>query len=64
MSIERIIDIAFHLFMIFLAIWSGIAIFAHIRYGQSKILSLVVTVVYIMLVTSLYGQALSIISKI
>ena len=63
-QIGNLINLAFHLFMIFILFSSGIAIFALLRFGQSRIVSILTTLFYISLITSLYFQAITLINQI
>ena len=50
--------------MLFIAIWSALAIFALFRYGQTKAFSLFITATYLALIISLYLRSLSVITNI
>ena len=63
-DINTIVSIVFHLFVLFIAIWSAMAIFALLRYGQTKAFSLFITAVYLASIISLYLRSVSIISQI
>lgn len=64
MPLATAVNIFFHLYMIFLAAYSGLTIFALIRYGQSRLFGFLLSLLYIMLVSSLYFQTLTIITKL
>jgi len=59
-----IANLVFHLYMIFILVFSGMAIFALLRFGQSRVVSLSASLLYISIVSSLYFQALSLIAKL
>jgi len=64
MDIKTLFSLIFHLFMLFIAIWSALAIFALFRYGQTKAFSLFITATYLALIISLYLRSLSVITNI
>ena len=59
-----IANLVFHLYMIFILVFSGMAIFALLRFGQSRVVSLSASLLYISIVSSLYFQTLSLIAKL
>jgi len=63
-SASTIAYLLFHLFMIFFVIYSGFAVFAMIRYGESRTLGLTVAVVYFVVVSGFYTHILTMINQI
>ena len=63
-DISKIVNLFFQLFMVFIVVYSGIAIFVLIKLGQSRILNFLITSFYIFLVSSLYFQTLSFINQL
>jgi len=64
MDLSTILNLIFHLFMIFVVTYSSFAIFSLIRYGKSQILGFIVSVFYISIITGFYFQALGIINNL
>jgi len=60
-NISPIINLVFHLFMIFIMVYSSFAIFSLIRYGKSQVLGFIISVIYIVFMSGLYFQTLFII---
>jgi len=58
-NLSQIFNLLFHLYMIFLVVYSGLAIFALLRFGQSRLLNFVISSFYIALIGSLYFQTLA-----
>lgn len=63
-DISKIVNLFFQLFMIFIVLYSGIAIFVLLKFGQSRILGFLVASFYIFLVGSLYFQTLGLINQL
>lgn len=63
-TIGSIVNLAFHLYMIFVLLLSGTALFALLRFGQSRIAGIVTALFYLGLLSSLYFQALAVINQI
>ncbi|MCL5435691.1 MAG: hypothetical protein M1275_01260 [Patescibacteria group bacterium] len=63
-TIGPIVNLIFHLFMGFVILMSGTALFALLRFGQSRLVGVLTAIFYIALVSSLYSQALLIINQI
>lgn len=63
-QLGEITNLAFHLYMIFILFFSGAAVFALLRFGQSRVVSLLTALFYISLVSSLYFQTLALIAKL
>ena len=60
-TIFKVVNLAFQLFMVFIVVYSLLTVFALLRFGQSRILAFLVSLFYIMLISSLYFQTMSII---
>jgi hypothetical protein len=63
-GVREIASLVFHLYMVFIVVYSGIAIFALLRYGRTKTLNFLLVVFYVGLISSLYYQALNIINQL
>jgi hypothetical protein len=63
-NLGAIVNLVFHLFMIFTIIMSWVALFSLLRFGQSRIIGMVTIIFYIILLSLLYFQALSIINQL
>lgn len=63
-TVGAVVNLAFHLFMIFVLLMSGIALFALLRFGQSRLVGILTAALYITLISSLYFQALAVINRI
>lgn len=59
-----LINLLFHLFMAFIVVSSAIAIFALLRFGQSRLVGLASAALYISILALLYSQAVAIINRI
>jgi len=64
MDLSTILDLFFHLFMIFVVIYSSFALFSLIRYGKSQILGFLISVFYISIISGLYFQTLKLINNL
>lgn len=64
MELSAILNLVFHLFMIFIIIYSSFAIFSLIRYGKSQVLGFIVSVFYMSVVSGLYFQVLKLINNL
>lgn len=56
--IKLVIEVIFYGAMLFLGFYSIIMIYVLLRFGKSKILGLIISVFYLILITSLYAAAL------
>ncbi|OGE88925.1 MAG: hypothetical protein A2722_04220 [Candidatus Doudnabacteria bacterium RIFCSPHIGHO2_01_FULL_50_11] len=61
---QYVVNTLFHGFMIFISVYSALIVFALTKFGRSKLLGLLVSFVYILLVMSLYLRAASLIAKL
>ncbi len=62
--INTIVSFIFHALMIVLAVYSLIAVYSLLRYGRSKSLGLVVSLLYLVIITSLYVAAVTNLNQI
>lgn len=62
-TIRGILTILFHVYMIFIMGYSLAAIFALLRFGQSRIITFVTSAFYLSLISSLYFQIINLINK-
>jgi hypothetical protein len=60
----NIVGIIFYLFMTVIVVYSLIAIYSLLSYGKSRILGLTVTILYLIILVSLYGAAISNLNQI
>jgi hypothetical protein len=60
----NIVGIIFYLFMTVIIVYSLIAIYSLLSYGKSRILGLTVTILYLIILVSLYGAAISNLNQI
>lgn len=60
----NIVSLVFHLYMIFLASYSSMAVFALLRFGQSRLVGIAGSLFYIMLMGAMYFQTLNLISRL
>lgn len=61
-TISIVVNLVFQLFMIFIIVYSAMAIFSLLRFGRSPVLGFIVSAFYITVISSLYFQTLSLIS--
>ena len=59
-----IIPLIFHFFILFVVIYSGLTMFALIRFGRSRLLGLAASVAYMIIVGSLYLQVALLLAKL
>lgn len=62
--IGNLINIAFHLLILYLAIYSALIVFSLVRYGQDKMVGLTVFLGYFFVLATLYFHAASLIAKL
>lgn len=61
---ENLVEMIFHLIILGVAVYSILAVYALLKYGRSKILSLAVTLTYFFIVFTIYSSALWVLAKI
>lgn len=62
--ITTIVSFIFHALMIVLAVYSLIAVYSLLRYGRSKTLGLIVSILYLVIIAGLYAAAVANLNQI
>ena len=63
-TLGQICNLIFHVYMLFILAYSGMAIFALLRFGRSRLLGIAITVLYVVLISGLYYQGLNALSAL
>lgn len=59
-----LVNLIFHIYMAFVAVYSAMSIFALLRYGQSKIVTLASALIFIAALGSFYGKIITMINQL